>query len=849
MISEIIADIIQERVNAGKEFAPKKKKIEEWTSLVNTIFAYQKKHGWNSLITQYKQLHIWVDIISKANELDTSLTNLASNNSSFYKAFSRASRKWLNLGAIGTWRQGKSEFISKLTGLDEWLIPRHDSNDACTGTTVNIINGKLDEKFSDIARVFYYDIEGFVELLNRYFKALSLEDKYQCHASDRKELLSYLIEYRDDIRQESVSNTRLLEKCCEYFEHTEDYINSIIDKTDQTNTDKNYKVEEDGNCYEDIKNINTQKSKEILYPLICYYETPDTPEDNRIYSVLAVKSVDIYTSYDLLGENVGKIQIYDTPGLGEAKIGVDETLKYALRYDLDIAIALRKARVNDPFNDDDSKLDNILKSELENRKAKNDWLYFLLNYYLGTPASSVRQLRTSIVNNLGINLKSESDGIENSQTIESIQLASSHFGIVDCKRNKRIDVESDEIKEYNDGVKLFVKDVLTQVVTSIKKIDSDFYEEARIEFNGIQAKYDALVSAILKLNIPAVFSIDDIVPLELLNINKELMSFGNVNITQEVSNSIASYAAEETVGAQLLKLFNHGSYEDYLDTVKQIIIQVSQKLQNEFNDSNSDKEALEYKKDILIVKEILKNCPTIIIGNQTYKQFKEFSVYSDKKVDFAQEFKNSISEQISDKDAKKIVDETKNKIWQVFRKKGRLEFICPTGTDEEWFKALLDYLTSKSYFDLRNKFKMFYDFKVDIQKDIENFKNSISKCFHKDDFGTLNFETEENACLSFMYSLYIIEKRTKDYILSSDGIVQGLIDICNNNFGNSISDFSQIASPQISESTGNPAINPCYIQLRKVFADNFDKIYEDDPRKKMQSTINDWMNEVVSKLK
>ena len=849
MISEIIADIIQERAKAGEEFVPKKEKIEEWTSLVNKIFAFQKKHGWSSLMTQYKQLPLWVDIISKANELETSLSNLASNNSSFYKALSRASRKWLNLGAIGTWRQGKSEFISKLTGLDEWLIPRHDSNDACTGTTVNIINGKLDDKYSDVARVFYYDVESFVKLLNRYFKALSIDGKYQCHASNRNELLSYLIEHRDDLRQESVSNTRLLEKCCEYFEHTEDYIYSIFDKLDQTGFNKNNTGEETfTNDYKDIKNIKTLASKKILYPLICYYESPSSPEDDRTYSVLAVKSVDIYTSYDLLGENVGKIQIYDTPGLGEAKIGVDETLKYALRYDLDIAIALRKARANDPFNDDDSKLNDILKSELENRKAKNDWLYFLLNYYNGTLPSSVRQLRTSIVNNLGINIKNESDVVDNNQTIESIQLASNHFGIVDCKLDKRLDIESDEIKEFNDGVKSFVKDVLTQVVTSIKKIDSDFYEEARIEFNGIQAKYENLVNSIQKLNIPPVFSREDIVPYELLSINKELTSFGNVNITQEISNNIASYAAEETVGAQLLKLFNHGSYEVYLDTIRQIISQVSQKLQNEFDNPNSDKEALEYKKDILIVKEIVKNCPSVIIGNQTFKLFKEFSVYSDKKVDFAQEFKSSISEQISDKAAQEIVKDTKSKIWKVFRKKGRLEFVCPEGTDEEWFKALLAYLTSKAYFDLRNKFKMFYDFKVDIQNDIENFKNSISKCFHKDDFGTLNFETEENASLAFMYSLYVIEKRTKDYILSSDGIVQGLIDICNNNFGNSISDFSQIASPQISESTGNPAINPCYIQLTKVFSENFDKIYADDPRKKMQSTIDDWMNEVVLKL-
>lgn len=842
MLAQIISNILHNREIAENEFRPLVEEIDDWENIVKSIESFQSKEGWTKLLKSQNRVSEWAAILTATSELKTELKKLHSSECSFYKAWSRASRKWLNLGAIGTWRQGKSEFISKLTGLDEWLIPRHDSNDACTGTTVNIINSKLERDgklVSDVARVYYYDVKGIVDLFNEYFCTLGI--KYNCNATTKDELLQYVINNSDDIKNEPVNNTRLFNKLLEYFEHTE-YINLLQDNSDSAVP------------YEDIDGIrNDIQKKRDLYPLISYYETPTTPNNIRTYKVLAVKSVDIYTSYYVLGEDVGKIQIYDTPGLGEEKIGVDDALIKALRFDLDIAVVLRKARNNDPFGNDDSKLNSILKTELNTRKAKDEWLYFLLNYYSGTPTGTVCQLRDQIISDLKINLGNnatpETNDNDNS-TGKQILLSKDHFGIVNCKDNKKIILpdNSESVELQDNGVETFVMNMLSNVVHSISIIDDDFYKDARIEYKEISQKFENLRKSLRNLQFPSVFSPEDVVPDDLCLLHQELEKLGNVNITKDINSNLTSFADENTIGTQLLQLLLHDDYKSYTPVVKEIKDIVARQMKNDYADDDADIESLNYKRDILIVKEIIKRCSNrAVIPTQVYNSFTEFKFYSDWKSDFAAQFKEAISKQFDDQSAKDIVESTKTEIWKVLKKDGRLAFICPNGSEEEWYSCLIKYLSDNNYFELCTKFETLHDFKVDIQNEIEKSKISILRCFHKDDFGTLNFESPENTILSFMYSLYIIESKTKDYLLNNNEVVQELISLCNEHFCNCITDFSQIASMNIIDSsTNNPKLNPCWKQLNKIFTQNFEKIYANDPRRRMQNTINDWNQNVVN---
>lgn len=831
-ISDKIAEIVAARENAGEEFYPMKKNIDKWRILVDKIDLFSNKEDWCTILGEAKSCSDWEMINRDAINLKELIDSLSGWNGCLTKACNRASRKWLNIGSIGRWRQGKSELISKLTGLDKWIIPRNGATDACTGTTINIINNAYIENGKekiDIALIYHYTVKEICELINTYFEKLGISE-CKVTAATKTELKNYCRKCISDIKNKVVSGelTRLKRTLELYIDKVDDYVDVLIEGN-----------EGDSSKIENLR--ESDASKREYYSSVSFYETPESREDRRTYKVLATKKAEVYISFEILGQSVGEIQILDTPGIGEARIGVNGALQDALRNDLDIAIALRESKANSPISLEDENFHQIICTELRERKSKSDWLFYLFNYYDGTNLGISKQIQESVKASLSTKFNGNKDhetefeenaystktSSKKTEEIEGIVLPDNHMATIDCFNDKIIELNKDgSIIKKENGVHTFFIQILESMISSIKDIDDDFYREARAKYKTTEGVYKKLLSAVNELRLPSYVP-SDIVPDVIQAISKELSSLKDIDIVKDIKDEIEEFSAEEWEGIQLKKLFLGENIEIYKDDISKKRKKAKTEIEAD------DKEEI----DKSIAFDLEEELGDKLVGSQTYAGFREFESYASLKSKFSEEFKKDIIHHIKDDNAQRKIEEIKKYIWNIFRTTGKLNYLSKDEGEEDWYRYFIDKLEAENkYSSLLYEFENLHKFTVNIEQETKSFINSIDICFHCDDFGGIGFRQLKNARQAFIYSLYMIEMKVKKHLRERHNLITQIINGCNQNFLTCLKNFAQIARVNNEDEK----LNICWKELNNFYTINFDEIFANEDCVKKKKIIDEW---------
>ena len=810
-LSQQIQQVVDKRNEALDSLSPKVNKAKDWKTWVDSIeqFLNDNNSKWNVIINESgnNTETNWISLQQRICEFKELVYNLLETDGeydgSLTEAYARAGRSYLNLGSIGPWRRGKSELIARMTQLDSWIVPR-SKLDKCTGTTINIVNDKCyteehPEGEDNVALIYHYSVKEMCDILNKYFDFLSID--LHAAASTPSEYKSFCNSIRATVLgiEREVGKKGFKDTLDEYITYANEYYMELDGKT------------------QIIRNLLSDEAKRAYRPCVSYRKTPDNFGTETSYKVLATKQAIVYTHFKLVDTEVGKIQIVDTPGIGEKRIGIDEALETALKKDLDIAIGLGKVA---PAIDDEDLVQQFhekLKIELKGRKPE-DWLFYLFNVW-STAADIdkdvVNTVKNKILSDLGVSVSK--DGV----TYPGINISDSHQAFIDCRNDYSLvgyDTDGSLIMSDDKGIEPFIKHVLELMVTSIQDVDNAFYERALTCYENVKTYFESLSSDLNLLGLKN-YNMYNIIDDQIVMLHKKLHAFQLSNIVERIQNNIQSLQ-EEPTGLALLKLYVDDTSADL------------KKLKS-YNGDDYDSKAIQY------IFERLKGIWTQSshLPEGQYDNNREFIVYAYKKLDLFNNMKRDIADRIDEGDAIEKVAARKREYAQVFLEDGLMQKYLPESTPETFYRDIVSELgkENSSYSNLINLFASYNNFAVTIKDDIKALLDAtLTSCLHDDYFGDDGFTTYDSAVKSLIHSLYYIEQSIKDSVGESGSSISKVISNQSKKFNNACIELATIT--EVKEMGQSPLRN----ELHVLYDEHKDKFFVNDESTVKQGLVDRW---------
>lgn len=334
----------------------------------------------------------------------------------FYEVYScelkriinRLNRNNLHISFIGRAGQGKSLVMQNISGLDDLVIPSSDRGD-CTGAKSIITNSEN----SDVeAEIDFYDEKQMVDIINQYLKKLTNGCQHIKYVAEipKIDVDALQVELRDS-KDGTVEEEEWCEHLRKYVEHFEDYRNELG------------------------KSITVPK--EEIETFVAQYSSTDT--EKKYYKYLGVRLANIKTRFP--HEDVGKIVLVDTIGIGATSLGIEEEMLKAVENDSD-AIILMFRPDNKRGRISDNEI-NIVKN-IEKRVSAaytKEMLFWVVNRVeTGDSGDNVNQVKDvirqiqqrdyKIADALNVNCFS-TDEVENKLLVPVLNQLSSRIQVVD----------------------------------------------------------------------------------------------------------------------------------------------------------------------------------------------------------------------------------------------------------------------------------------------------------------------------------------------------------------------------------------------------------------------------------
>lgn len=725
---QLIDDIVARRNSVAGGFDEKIATVKSWKRYVSDILQFyeRKRNVWNQVMVDSNstdqgyaieaELHMLLDEINK-------LLGEKEDGKSLLAASSRAKRSYVNLGIIGPWRIGKSQIIQKLTGLDTWLIPTGAGTN-CTACPINVINDSYHGQ-ENVAVLSLYSVKQMCEHINMYIERCGMKGVIsEMNAATQAEFLSQCQERKAQLPSQSPSDSEkkgLFDKMKRYLEKAQEYYRFL---------DNDVKI---------ITDIETDSSKHQYRPFVSYFPTPGGAVES--YQCLATKNADLYVNFHFLnGDNIGKLRILDTPGIGESKLNVTEGLSHALRYDLDIAVAAAQAR---PQIDDEKQIRDfhkILKEETQGRNPEN-WVYYLFNVYSTIPgmtSSILKQKHTLVKQDLQDNIVGGN----------GICLDASHFKDIDCYIDKGIDcpiednVPLSDCKNEEETLGTYFDSILSEMVNAIANVDKVFYESAENYYTEVKTKFYQVLSkvkalSIINYNNQTIARIDRQMT-ELCNALGDIHSTLHLYEDYEVNDSrhqetltkkIREYCDEKDYGKTLMSILGKTGSANNFDSLFSII------------------------EDVLSAK----------ITDSNWRENFDFDGYIRLKRDLIEKIEKDVLDKYDKETADKNLQAEKKKILDVYKSVGRLSDIAQDKSDT-WDKSFIKVLEETGqYPDLLKVFKDFLNYTLNVEYHLKDTIEALkSKNQHRDQFiydedDYMPFDEYKKALKAFAFSLYNIE--------------------------------------------------------------------------------------------
>lgn len=825
-IKQQIESILTNRRKYQGEFVRYFDEVSKMRDFVNGVNAFKTNAGWLAMVNSNEKLQKeWNSLVQEVEKLQSLLQTLCDGeNGSLVECLKRVKRDYLNIGCVGPWRQGKSTVISKLTNLSDYVIPRSKFL-TCTGTTINIFNGnqvvwkdgQYEERDGNKAVVYYHSFNSICKAINDYLAELKLGS--MPYASTRDSFIQNCTLCYQANAGKPGTDSKLKKMLDNYLLHAADYVDSLKPQDDM---------------YEEITSLSSIESQKRLRPLVSYYEHTDdeyremgiqTP--TQVFYVLAVKKVDVFTTFLVNGENgpeeVGKIQFVDTPGLGESKLEVADTLAKSLRSDLDIAICLRKVSNQAGIIPNDSyDFHKILKQNTYGRKPEN-WVFYLYNKE-GNVAEDILQTTFADVNNNLANTQEE--GLLPGQIVGGIKLkydlsnpTGNHIDFVDAEN----DIEA---------LEHYFMSILSEMSLTIAESDNAFYEEARDGYNKANSLYLSIISGPFRnvsQCLPTFDNRESIIKTLLKVYDFWIHSVDcPKTLNESINKSLANFY-NESYGIALAKTFgvDPNSIVEMDKEIKSIMSDAECKV---LDRKKNAKEAARKRIMPCIAHKFNENLYGL--GGFPNQFAREFSILSD----------SMLKQALSYVEATYIasqMEEVKNMIWKGFMKEGMLSF--GKVNEKEWLAYFISLLNEggADFASLYSVIRNFTELKFDVEKTISDFINSKIKDV-TNEFGILcsNGKTIDELQVAVFETLYTAEIETKAAVYSDcNSVIKGQMSLTLNSF---ITEIRQVQKTLIPFDKQLLEYLPVFEQLIKFYNKYSADIFVSDSKAAQKLAVQEW---------
>lgn len=309
------------------------------------------------------------------------------------EAVSRFERDSLNVATVGRARQGKSTFLQAVGNLKDDIIPAYDAGD-CTGA-VSVIKNDPSIQIGQVrVDLTFRSKEELLEIVRGYINNI-----------DPTYLSSYPIEYDtiSDVNIESLESSIEAGDSAKtiQLEHLRRIVNDFNENSDSKSLPIRSLCGEAGRSLTDPNEIRKYVAQNNGKSI-------DDPDRENYYSYLAVKQATINCRFS---DDVGKLVLVDTIGLGDTQYGIEGSMLDTVDKQCDAAIVVTKP--DSGIKDQDQKLYDLLRNRFIKRDTSK-WLFYLANEQPGynsnavdTFVKHVREKNFAVAGCLKINCKNQ----------------------------------------------------------------------------------------------------------------------------------------------------------------------------------------------------------------------------------------------------------------------------------------------------------------------------------------------------------------------------------------------------------------------------------------------------------
>lgn len=429
IISQKIESIIAQRKIKAVDIRKKRDTLMEIKTLMNSNRAISMKA--NSIEDPAINKKC-IDILAKTN-IPMAIQKQLNEVIKLYDiAVSRFERESLNIATVGLARQGKSMFLQAVSDLDNSIIPAYDAGD-CTGAVSIIYNDQSIAPGEVRVELTFRTRDEAIQIVREYIEAISPQYLADNNITfDDIEYIS-LAELEASIGNgEAEKNIKL------------EHLRKIVDDFNGTGISVSEPIK---NLYGHSPIILTDPEEIKKYVAQNNGLAENHPDRENYYSYLAVGKAEIHCKFR---EDVGKLVLVDTIGLGDTKVvGIEEAMLETVDSKCDAAIVVRKPIAG--IRNEDMDLYNILRNKFEKRDTSK-WLFYLANLHKGVNDNAIDTYFTDIKNK--------------------------NFSIAGCSKINC----SDKSQVQNE----FLIPTLNTLTANIEIIDRDYLREVEEKFNDFK---------------------------------------------------------------------------------------------------------------------------------------------------------------------------------------------------------------------------------------------------------------------------------------------------------------------------------------------------------------------------
>ena len=381
--------------------------------------------------------------------------------------YKRFSREYINIAVVGTARQGKSQFIQSITGLDSRCVPAF-AGDHCTGASSIIKNSEQ-------------------------HVSVEVELTYKTERELRDEAQSYLDIITDgQFMLGNIDELKTIDKA--QITH---YLNANMHRHAELTNLSNTFISRFVDHYDEWRGL-IGKSKEVkhdeneIMTYVAQHNGKEKEDPDRInfFKFVAVKKAVIKKRF--LNPDAGTIQLIDTEGLGANTTDTNDNMIQTIREESDAVIFMKRPEGNtggSPTAEEGAVFDMVNSSFSD--KGIKYWLAFLLNRTLASENGKIPYNETMCRDYLNYMQGHNPSG--------SQPLPLTHAGIADVSVRSRESALWKHPEDAIDGAEDFLMPFLTKFSLNLEKIDNLYIDSARKDAEAAYAEYELLSEQMKKI--------------------------------------------------------------------------------------------------------------------------------------------------------------------------------------------------------------------------------------------------------------------------------------------------------------------------------------------------------------